>query len=294
MKELFERELASRHMADAYLLVGAGRPRLRELALECSGILLGAKGDVEQHADFTLFDPEELGCTGLKVEHIASRKEGVPCLEQTLRYRPAQGRHRAVVLLDADRMTTDAHSALLKTTEEPPEDTVLFFTATELFALSPALRSRCRIWRVQSKPEAECERLGAGAGLTAEDWRCLMAVCGTGEAILDLLQDDRHFLLEHWPQVATWMGDEGPSSAWCHVPEASSLAEQRRLGGLLLGAVRAWLLSPTSPGPKPPLERQGRIGLLLDQALERLHGQVSPALVFQDFSRRLQLLDGPC
>ena len=81
MRSRFRREKAAGHLADAYLLVGPSRSMLRQTALECAAELLDAQQDVNLHADFALFDPVAMGLTGgLKVEHIAYRKEGVPCL----------------------------------------------------------------------------------------------------------------------------------------------------------------------------------------------------------------------
>ncbi|MDP7063246.1 MAG: hypothetical protein QF489_10000 [Planctomycetota bacterium] len=286
MRERFAQELASGHMADAYLLVGAARAHLRDNALACAAELLDAHHDVLQHADFTLFDPEEMGLkSGLKVEHIAYRKEGVPCLESSLRYRPSSGQYRAVVLLDADRMTEDAHGALLKTTEEPPDDTVLFFTATELFALSPALRSRCRIWRVPRQPAAHLERQAAAAGIETDAWHRLLGACGSGEAALELRPDDRQFLLDSWVRVEPWLGGQAGLEGWCHLPEASNLAEQRRLGLLLLTAIRAWILAPGLEANDELLLFQSRWCRRIDEALARLSGQVTPALVFQDLAQ---------
>jgi hypothetical protein len=286
MRERFAREKAAGHMADAYLLVGAARSRLKDNALACAAELLDAHQDVHLHADFTIFDPEEMGLKGgLKVEHIAYRKEGVPCLESSLRYRPASGKYRAVVLLDADRMTPDAHGALLKTTEEPPDDTVLFFTATELFALSPALRSRCRIWRVPRQDSADLQRQAAAAGIEPDSWQHLLGACGSGEAALELSKEDRSFLLDSWTKVEPWLAGQGSLESWCFVPEASNLAEQRRLGLLLLAAIRAWILAPGLEASGELLLFQSRWCRRIDNALARLSGQVTPALIFQDLAR---------
>jgi len=282
MKTRFRTEKAAGHMADAYLLVGPSRSMLRQTALECAAELLDAHQDIKLHADFTLFDPVEMGLSGLKVEHIAYRKEGVPCLESSLRYRPVSGRYRAVVLLDADRMTADAHGALLKTTEEPPEDTVLFFTATELFALSPALRSRCRIWRVAHLPEEDLQRQALAAGIDSDQWKPLKLACGSGEAVLELSKKDRSFLLQSWAALEPWLRGQGSLDSWCYVPEASSLAEQRRLGTMLLGAIRAWILAPGLDANPELLLFQSRWCLRLDLSIDRIAGQVTPALVFQD------------
>jgi hypothetical protein len=284
MKTRFRNEKESGHMADAYIFVGASRKRLRAAALECAAELLDAHQDVHNHADFKLFDPEEMGIKGLKVEHIAYRKEGVPCLETSLRYKPVAGQYRAVVMLNADHMTADAHGALLKTTEEPPEDTVLFFTATELFALSPALRSRCRIWRVPRAAKEDLERQALAAGILDSDWQQLLQACGSGEAVLELSSEDRAFLLESWGHIKPWLSGEGSLDSWCHVPEASSMAEQRRLGALLLGAIRAWILAPRLDADSELLLFQSRWCRRIEQASDRLAGQVTPALVFQDLS----------
>lgn len=285
MKDRFLKEKAEGHLADAYLLVGASRTRLREVALDCAAALLEARGAVQEHADFTLFDPAEFGAEGLKVEHIAFRKEGVPCVETALRYRPKIGIHRALVLFDADRMTVDAQGALLKTTEEPPAGTVLFFTAAELHGLSPAMRSRCRIWRVPREDAVTLERKSAAAGIAPEDWQVLLRACGSGEAILELDPGHRGMLLETYPAVQAWLQGEGHPEAWCHTPTASKLAEKRQLGLLLLGATRAWLVSAQIPPSAAFLEFQTAWCRHLDRALGRLSGQVTPDLVFQDLLR---------
>ncbi|MGB0685797.1 MAG: hypothetical protein ACPGQD_06420 [Planctomycetota bacterium] len=285
----FAEELARDRIADAYLLVGNAASALEEAAFACAATLLEAQGDVRQHADLVVFDPTELGVDGLKVEHIAWRKDEVPSLEAALRYRPVVGRHRAVLLFGADRMTVDAHAALLKTTEEPPQDTVLFFTARELHDLSPALRSRCRIWRV---PQADSDLLrtrGEAAGLTPQGWDLLLPLYGSGEALLDAPEEDRSYLLGLRPRLQAWLEGEEDWS-WCHLPEAGRLAEQRRLGILLLQAARAWLLAtalPAAGGATPAwapawdalqVARLGR----LDRALGDLQGQVSPGLVLDE------------
>lgn len=285
MKERFESELAGGFLADAYLFVGASRTRLQEVALDCAATLLGARGHVKDHADFSLFDPAEFGGKGLKVEHIAFRKEGVPCVETALRYRPKAGEYRALVLFDADRMTSDAQGALLKTTEEPPAGTILFFTAAELYDLSPALRSRCRIWRVPRLETQDLQRQAAACGIQDQDWDVLLRACGSGEAILELLPTERSFLLEAYPQLQAWLDGRGTQEAWCQVPTATKLAEKRQLGLLLLSAARAWLLTAQTPPSLEMLQFQGTWCRRLDQALARLSGQVTPELVFQDLAR---------
>ncbi len=52
---------------------------------------------------------------------------------------------RVVIIADADRMTTEAQNALLKTLEEPPEGTCIVLTAKSDKSLLPTISSRTRV-----------------------------------------------------------------------------------------------------------------------------------------------------
>jgi DNA polymerase-3 subunit delta' len=54
-----------------------------------------------------------------------------------------EGRRRFVVIDPADAMNPQAQNALLKTLEEPPEDTTLVLVSASPDALLPTIRSRC-------------------------------------------------------------------------------------------------------------------------------------------------------
>src|SRR5512139_3228618 len=54
-----------------------------------------------------------------------------------------EGRRRFVIVDPADAMNAQAQNALLKTLEEPPEDTTLVLVAASPDALLPTIRSRC-------------------------------------------------------------------------------------------------------------------------------------------------------
>ncbi len=63
--------------------------------------------------------------------------------ERRLAMRRFEGRRRVVVIDPADAMTPQAQNALLKTLEEPPDDTTLVLVAANPDALLPTVRSRC-------------------------------------------------------------------------------------------------------------------------------------------------------
>ncbi|MCK4673366.1 AAA family ATPase, partial [candidate division WOR-3 bacterium] len=57
---------------------------------------------------------------------------------------PGIGSKRAVLILEADRMTQEAANCFLKTLEEPPLDTVFILTSSRPNFLLPTIRSRCQ------------------------------------------------------------------------------------------------------------------------------------------------------
>ncbi len=270
----FARAVAAGQPADAWLLLAPGRARARAVTLASAGLVLGAGDDPRGHPDCALFDPEEFGVDGLRVEHVAQRKDGVPSVEEALRYRPLRGVWRTVVLLDADRMNTDAQGALLKTAEEPPQGTLLLLSGCNLGAFLPALRSRCRVLRLGPEDSAVLERQAATRGISAEEWRDLDRCIG-GEAALDLSAEQRAFLLERLQTLRAWRAGEDPTARWLEDPdEGGRAAVARDKLTLLLQAAMGELLRSV---PDAPLA--ARWADALDLALADLEGNVTPGLV---------------
>ncbi|MEG1882610.1 MAG: hypothetical protein RRZ24_00480 [Clostridia bacterium] len=61
------------------------------------------------------------------------------------------GGRRAYCITDAHRMSAQSQNALLKTLEEPPYNTLMLLTGSEV-GLLPTVRSRCMIERVGARP----------------------------------------------------------------------------------------------------------------------------------------------
>jgi DNA polymerase-3 subunit delta' len=64
-------------------------------------------------------------------------------VDRRLALKRYEGRRRFVVIDPADAMNPQAQNALLKTLEEPPEETTLVLVAASPDALLPTIRSRC-------------------------------------------------------------------------------------------------------------------------------------------------------
>jgi DNA polymerase-3 subunit delta' len=65
-------------------------------------------------------------------------------MQKQIQYRAFEGKMKVYIILDVDRMTIQASNALLKTLEEPPEDTIIVLTTAKPYALLDTIRSRCQ------------------------------------------------------------------------------------------------------------------------------------------------------
>ena len=66
--------------------------------------------------------------------------------------RPAAGRRKVAVILDADHFSEEAANCLLKTLEEPPDGAVVILVGTSLERQLPTIRSRCQTIRFAPLP----------------------------------------------------------------------------------------------------------------------------------------------
>ncbi len=68
--------------------------------------------------------------------------------------KPARGRAKVFVIREADRITTAAQNALLKTLEEPPATTFLILLVASLERLLPTTFSRCQLVSFSPLPQS--------------------------------------------------------------------------------------------------------------------------------------------
>lgn len=61
--------------------------------------------------------------------------------------KPYEGDRKVVILKGADNITLQGQNALLKTLEEPPEDTTIIMLMENMNAILPTIQSRCQILR---------------------------------------------------------------------------------------------------------------------------------------------------
>lgn len=59
--------------------------------------------------------------------------------------KPMQSKYKAVIINEAELLTTEAQNALLKMLEEPPSHTIIVLLTANLESLLPTIHSRCKI-----------------------------------------------------------------------------------------------------------------------------------------------------
>jgi DNA polymerase-3 subunit delta' len=99
-------------------------------------------------------------------------------VDRRLSMKRFEGRRRFVVIDPADAMNPHAQNALLKTLEEPPEDTTLVLVSASPDALLPTIRSRCARVAFAALPEDAIAARLVAAGLGAEEARLAAALSG--------------------------------------------------------------------------------------------------------------------
>lgn len=71
--------------------------------------------------------------------------EEIKLMQKKLFFKPIKSPIKAVILEDAQLLTTQAQNALLKVLEEPPENTIIILSSQSKDSLLPTIISRCQI-----------------------------------------------------------------------------------------------------------------------------------------------------
>ena len=116
-------------------------------------------------------------------------------------FRPYEGRHRVIIVDEADRLRIEASNSILKTLEEPPELSLIVLVTSKPYALLETIRSRCQRVNFGPLTESELESYLIGIARTSDKARLLARLArgsiGTALAIdLDEYLDKRRVMME--------------------------------------------------------------------------------------------------
>lgn len=146
---------------------------------------------------------------------------------------------RVIVITDAHLLTTEAQNALLKTLEEPPQDTVLIMTSSHQHALLPTIQSRLQQVEI-TKPSREA----LIAALPGSNPQLLALSDGLPGLAFALAQNDERHPLVEAAQTARQLLQQSSFEKLCQVEALSKNREaSRNLVYILMQMAHAALLT---------------------------------------------------
>jgi nicotinamide riboside kinase len=141
---------------------------------------------------------------------------------------------RIVIIEDAQALTTEAQNALLKSLEEPPADTVIIATVTNLTALLPTITSRAQHISVKMPLFERLQEYFSPSYAPAAIERAYRLSGGLPGLMTALLADDTsHVLVVAVENVKLWMR----ASAFERLVLVDQLAKQKEEIAILLTAL---------------------------------------------------------
>jgi len=157
--------------AAIWLLAGAPAGADFSVASNSEAARLMAAGS---HLDFRLLERTPAKTGKLRAEivigQIVRRDASDPQpLREFLNGTPMLSNRRVVIVDAADDMNRNTANALLKSLEEPSEDTIFLLISHTPGRLLPTIRSRCRTLRFSRLADAEVARVLASADVDGED-----------------------------------------------------------------------------------------------------------------------------
>jgi len=100
----------------------------------CDNCVSCRKTGKQLHPDFFFIEPDK---NVIKIEQVRD-------IQKKIIFKPMEGRKKVVIIDQAEKLNLHAANCLLKTLEEPPDDTVLILVASTALPLLPTILSRCQ------------------------------------------------------------------------------------------------------------------------------------------------------
>jgi DNA polymerase III subunit delta' len=161
---ILQKAIAQRRVGHAYLFSGINAIGKRTLAGEFAQALNCDEGD-------NLHDACGQCSSCLKMQHSSHpdmilieadgqfiRIKAIREIQEQMKFKPLEGKWRAVIIDEADKMRDEAANSLLKTLEEPSASNILILISSRPYSMPATIISRCRHMRFNPLPAAAIAR----------------------------------------------------------------------------------------------------------------------------------------
>lgn len=145
-------------MTHAWLITGPPGSGRSTIATAFAAALIAQDAD-DAHTVQQVIAGTHPDLTALRTEGVIISIKDARALVERSYLSPSSGRHRVLVVEDADRMSERTSNVLLKALEEPPERTVWILCAPSEADLLPTIRSRVRTLRLREPEVADVAAL---------------------------------------------------------------------------------------------------------------------------------------
>ena len=164
--------------------------------------------EADSNPDFLTLHPEEEG-KAIKVDQIRELIQKISLTSHGVGY-------RVVIISPADALNINASNSLLKTLEEPPENTILILITDKPSKLMPTIRSRTQMVRFDLPSTEQSLQWLKAQGIKQEE--LLLKLCaGAPLLALSMAEDDallvRDKLFQDWQALAEGKTDALESAA---------------------------------------------------------------------------------
>ncbi|MBU0619054.1 hypothetical protein KKD62_02340 [Patescibacteria group bacterium] len=124
----------------SFLFIGSAKSALKHALAQTGRYLTTATP--RQHPDLLLLEPEQ----SISIAQVRN-------MIRFLSKKPFQAQTKVVLIHQSQQLTLPAQNALLKTLEEPPDNSYIILTAPNQDQLIPTIQSRCQIINLKPEPD---------------------------------------------------------------------------------------------------------------------------------------------
>lgn len=172
------------------------------------------------YPDVLMIQPErEKANPQIKIDQVRE-------IERHMIYRPLFSSHKICIIDDADRLTTNAANAFLKTLEDPPDHSVFVLVTSQAFRLLATVRSRCLTLRFSPATSMQFEgALALKRAVASDEAKFLAQISGNRIGMAFGMDTDQlHGRHDHFFQLC---GDKTPANPTTILQRAEDLSKTK-------------------------------------------------------------------